>query len=149
MNFAVDNIIWYRVKLEDGTQGYVASNFISLVEEIPEGETYKIEGEYIYTVPGAKLEQIEGATSTSAVFGTGASLTLNETEYALIMLGDANGDGAINSGDLLKIQKHLLQVTLLDSLSSKSADVNQDGNINSGDLLKIQKHLLNVSKINL
>ena len=68
--------------------------------------------------------------------------------YDVVIYGDVNGDGNINSGDLLRVQKHLLKVINLDNTPYiKAADANRDNNINSGDLLKIQKHLLNVSKI--
>ena len=62
--------------------------------------------------------------------------------------GDANGDGVINSGDLLAIQKHLLGVKIItDPARINAADANGDGVINSGDLLKIQKYLLGVSSL--
>ena len=70
-------------------------------------------------------------------------------QYDCVLYGDANGDGIINSADLLKIQKHLLNVSQLnDGANIKAADANKDGLINSGDLLRIQKYLLNVSEIN-
>lgn len=58
--------------------------------------------------------------------------------------GDANGDGNIDSADLLKVQKHLLGVNKLTGIYYEAADTNSDGSIDSADLLKIQKYLLTV-----
>ncbi len=88
--------------------------------------------------------------SDDTLIGTGATVkpTAESTEiYTIVKLGDANGDGAINSGDLLKIQKHLLKVKIMEEINEKASDLNKDTAVNSGDLLKIQKHLLNVKKI--
>ena len=69
-------------------------------------------------------------------------------KYTISVLGDVNGDGKMNSADLLAIQKDLLKVKEIDSKARNiAADVNQDKVINSADLLKIQKQLLGVSKI--
>ena len=71
-----------------------------------------------------------------------------DDKYTISVLGDVNGDGTIDSGDLLAIQKDLLNAKKLNTKAKQlSADVNQDGIIDSGDLLKIKKQLLGVSKI--
>ncbi len=57
-------------------------------------------------------------------------------------MGDAQGDGNINSGDLLRIKKYLLGDSNLEGVYYTAADTNFDNNINSGDLLKIKKYLL-------
>lgn len=69
-------------------------------------------------------------------------------KYTVVKKGDVNGDGIINSADLLAVQKHLLKVkSISGTVYGVSADMNKDENINSADLLKIQKYLLGVSSI--
>ena len=80
----------------------------------------------------------------TAIAGTGCTINGN---YTIIMLGDTNGDGKINSGDLFNIQKNLLQNTTVEDYIRKSMDANKDGKINSGDLFIIQKHLLGKGNI--
>ena len=69
----------------------------------------------------------------------------NVTAYSK---GDPNGDGNINSGDLLIIKKHLIgSMNVTDEKVIKAMDINGDGNVNSGDLLLVRKHLIGTYKI--
>ena len=91
--------------------------------------------------------------STGRVIGddekVGTGYKVNN-ELTIVKKGDCNEDADINSADLLKIQKHLLEVKKIEEEDIKqSADANNDGNINSADLLKIQKYLLGATKIEL
>ena len=61
--------------------------------------------------------------------------------YINIVRGDVNGDGLINSADLLKIVRHLKNLATLDAVNWTAADCNEDKKINSADLLKIVKFL--------
>ena len=81
---------------------------------------------------------------------TGMTLKLttnSEAIYKILIYGDNNGDGEIDIIDLLKVQKHILEVNKLNDVYLKSSDVNKDGAVDIIDLLKIQKHILNVNKI--
>lgn len=74
-------------------------------------------------------------------------ITINNStdfEYILSYLGDVNSDGEINSGDYVKIRKHIMgteNITL--DVIKKAADVNSDGEINSSDYVKIRKYIMN------
>lgn len=87
---------------------------------------------------------------TDGLLGTGFQITLvgqtSET-YNVIVYGDASGDGKVNSLDLLKVQKNILEDSNLSSSEQKAADVSGDGKINSLDLLKIQKYILEGTEI--
>ena len=63
-------------------------------------------------------------------------------EYTNIVIGDINGDGVINSADLLKIRQHLLKINILSGAYFLSSDINYDSLINSADLLRVRQHLL-------
>lgn len=90
-------------------------------------------------VKDGKGKEITGKTNV----GTGYTVTVNKKTYTIVKKGDVNGDANINSGDLLKLQKHLLKDTnIVGTPYGNAADSNNDGKLNSGDLLKIQKFLL-------
>lgn len=87
--------------------------------------------------------------------GTGTKIQLIEKEnnmvvieYSLIIYGDVNGDGKINSVDLLVLQRHILEIEKLDLISQKAGNINKDGKKpTSVDLLKIQRHILQIQEI--
>ncbi len=90
---------------------------------------------------------------TSGNVGTGDVLYLRDgsgkvvKSYSVVIYGDVNGDGEISIVDLLRVQRHLLNVSKIEGIYSSAADVTKDGKLTIADLLRIQRHLLNVSKI--
>ena len=107
----------------------------------------KIDGDRLIVIPTASLKDIN--SSASGDLKTNGTIKIYNNSYTVIMLGDTNEDGEINSADLLKVVKHLNGTSKLGETAVKSADVNQDNTVNSADLLKIVKHLIGSSKINL
>ena len=69
-------------------------------------------------------------------------------EYQIIIYGDVNGDGKINSVDLLVLQRHILEIETLDDIYQKSANIRKNANKPSSvDLLSIQRHILGLQII--
>lgn len=94
------------------------------------------------------------ALSEEDNIGTGSKLILkNELEqvvyeYTFIVYGDVNGDGEINSLDVLIIQKHILELKEITGIFLKSANTSKNGELPSSlDVLKIQKHILEIKYI--
>ena len=86
------------------------------------------------------------------VLYTGGKTTITKglSEYRVftnVVTGDVNGDGAINSADLLRIRQHLLSVITLNGAYARAADINYDNSINSADLLRERQHLLGTKVI--
>ena len=164
-----DNHYWDYVITADGAKGYVARDYLRdkngnvpglyMKSEIKKDDSAK----EVNVTPTATIDQIkkqlgdvtitraDGSQVDSNVSKTGDIIIINGEKYELVKMGDAQGDGIINSADLLRIQKYLLGVTELpkDSAYYKASDTNLDETINSADLLKIQKYLLGVGNLNI
>lgn len=88
-----------------------------------------------------------------AIIGTGCKIQAKENgkilrEYQVILYGDVNGDGKINSVDLLVLQRHILEIETLEEIYQKSANIRKNTNKPSSvDLLLIQRHILNLQII--
>ena len=70
-----------------------------------------------------------------------------EDEYTNVVIGDINGDGIINSSDLLRVRQHLLGINVLEGYKFLSSDINYDNTINSSDLLRMRQHLIGSKSI--
>lgn len=111
------------------------------------------ESNQVSTVPGATVKDfanligkdVVAKNAKGQVLASDAKLAtgcvINDT-YTVAVLGDVNGDGEINSGDLFYTQKYLLKQLQFNECTREACDVNKDGEINSGDLFYIQKYLL-------
>ena len=87
------------------------------------------------------------------IVGTGSKILVKENgvllrEYTIIVYGDSNGDGKINSVDLLVLQRHILELQKLDSIFIKASNVRKTSSKPSSvDLLLIQRHILGLQEI--
>lgn len=86
--------------------------------------------------------------------GTGSKLIIKNQndqiiyQYKFILYGDVNGDGNINSLDVLVLQKHILEIKLLEQEFLKAGNISRNGAIPSSlDVLKLQKHILEIKLI--
>ena len=77
--------------------------------------------------------------------GTGFKV---QDKYTVVKKGDINGDGKVDTADLLAIQKQLLKIASIESgIKTKAADTNNDTKIDTADLLAIQKKILKICDI--
>jgi endoglucanase len=98
-----------------------------------------------FTIDGIVTGGEEEVTTTATDSGevtttTEDSSTIEDTD---IVLGDANGDGEVNSVDVLAVKKHVLKMVDLDDEAIKRCDViGGDGEVQANDLLLIKKYVL-------
>ena len=96
--------------------------------------------------------------SNESLVGTGSKIQIYANdqeeqqnlicEYEIIVYGDVTGDGKINSVDLLKLQRHILEIDKLETIYQKAGNINKNGKKPSSlDLLLIQRHILGLKII--
>ena len=115
--------------------------------------SYTMESKKITGTSGALLNIILNVASTHTA-GTfeadidnivftktnGTQIKLNSAKFNIevhkAMLGDANGDGEINVGDIVEIVKDILHKTT-SRFVREAADVNEDGDVNVTDIVLV------------
>lgn len=91
--------------------------------------------------------------SDNDLVGTGCKILVKENgkilrSYVIILYGDSNGDGKINTVDLLVLQRHILEIEQIESIYLKASNVRKDGKKpTSVDLLLLQRHILGLQII--
>ncbi len=78
----------------------------------------------------------------NSLLTTGSTVMLNGQVLTVIIIGDVNGDGKINSTDFMQVRKQYLGLFSMSEYNLIAADVNTDGKINSTDFMQIRKHYL-------
>jgi len=81
-------------------------------------------------------------TDDNKVIATGIQFKYNSEIFTAVVYGDLNGDGKINSADLLKMRQHLLGTSVLSGAYKEAGSIATGTTINSADLLRIRQHLL-------
>ena len=100
----------------------------------------------IYNVNNKLLEDND-------LVGTGSYINISSggntiIEYKVLIYGDVNGDGKINSVDLLVLQRHILEIEKLNGIFLRAGNINKNGkNPSSIDSLLIQRHILDLQII--
>ncbi len=100
-----------------------------------------------------KVFNSDGSEKQSGIMGTGNVVKIYNSEnkeklsYQIVIYGDVNGDGKINSVDIGLLQRHILTLSTLNGCYFKSCDVTGDGKCNSVDFARIQRHILQLAFI--
>ena len=58
------------------------------------------------------------------------------------IIGDGNGDGTVNSSDLVVLKKVLLNFTIINDVIKNVCDINADGKTNILDFILLEKYIL-------
>ena len=109
----------------------------------------KIKTNYQIEVINNNGEKIEG----NSLIGTGSIIKILDNtqiimQYNVVMYGDVNGDGKINSVDLLVLQRHILEIQKFSGVFLKAGNIRKNGkNPSSIDCLLIQRHILGLQDI--
>ena len=163
---------WDKVTTSSGVVGYVVredpDTKQAWIEPLDSGSSssggttngFKIEESNMICEPNIKVSDIKkvykdavvknGKTtvSDSSNVGTGYSLTCDGKTYTIIVLGDVNSDGKVNTGDTLAMSQHIENFKKITGTNNlKAADVNEDGKVNTGDSLPLRQHVENFKKI--
>jgi beta-N-acetylglucosaminidase len=92
-------------------------------------------------------------TQAADLVGTGSQVQVLlqgvvQRTYTVLLYGDVNGNGKINSSDLNTLFLHVLGSKTVDSIYQLAADANHNGKVNSADLNTIFQHVLGQLTIN-
>lgn len=115
----------------------------------------------ITVVPDVTLNDLTSATKDSViaknqngeVLSADAKLatgTVVNDKYTVVMLGDVNGDGEVDTGDTFLLKLVVLGLKQLDAeCFKKASDINNDSSIDTGDTFLLKKQVLNIENITL
>jgi hypothetical protein len=79
--------------------------------------------------------------------GTGAKINLYSNgkladTLTVVVLGDIDGSGAVDSTDYMRIKATMLKTAQLSTLETEAADVDGNGEIDATDYMRIKSHFL-------
>lgn len=108
----------------------------------------RIVGHVLYAQPGVTAAKLRAAfpqaevdvyTASSAPASgrlkTGMSALIDDTLYTVIVPGDINGSGTVNTADLRLLQRVLVGETELNDTAALAADLNENGRPDAADLV--------------
>ena len=149
---------WHRIRLSDGTMGYVASNYLEVTETYT-GEKIRKDGNNILCEPNVTVEIIKKSYSNAVVknmngevvtggIATGYTVEIDGRTYTIVKRGDADGDGGITASDYVLVKNYLRKKEKLSDVEKIGADADGDGEISAGDYVLIRNFLREKENIN-
>ena len=144
------------IKEEMGEAEYTLSSDIYVLGEYITGvEPGTAVADFVngFVCEGAQLKVVNanGSDETGTV-GTGDRLAVYVNGEVvelrdIIIYGDISGDGVITILDLVRINRHTLNISALSGTQLLAADVNRNGNVNIQDLVMVNRHTLGIAAI--
>jgi hypothetical protein len=114
-------------------------------------------GAYTWSVSSGSLPSGISLSSNGSLSGTptaagNSSVTIGVSDGQLSAtkvfnivvsprLGDVNGDGAVNTADITKVERIIVGL----DATTTSADANQDGKVNAADVTKVERIIAGLS----
>ena len=164
---------WDKIILQNGIIGYIYQNYVKELPEINikfqaplKVNNFQISGlennKNLVSYIKSKLEcnfTIEIVDNKNQILndndtiGSGCKIRIRDSnniikEYEIILYGDTNGDGKIDSVDLLVLQRHILEIEPIKEIYKIASNVRKNGKEPSSiDLLLIQQHILELREI--
>lgn len=92
----------------------------------------------IYDKSGKSLNETSVVKSASVIK---IKLSSDTIEYKLSVLGDLNGSGTIDAGDVAKLYQNVKKINTFDRVDMLAGDVKKDGEILVNDVSMLYKHL--------
>ena len=86
------------------------------------------------------------AVSGTAPIGNGYTVkTANSDKYTIVVSGDVNGNGQVDTSDYIAMSAHIKSLSVLNAVAEKAADSNGDGAVTSTDYVTMGTHLKGAS----
>ncbi len=132
---------------------FVPVEGITLTDEYILGASEKLGVEQVKALFENNPELLEVDLNGKAYAGTGATVALKNTDgevlqtLTLIIKGDCDGSGTVNSFDYLLIRSTVLGLFTPDDIQKIAADLVPNGNIDSMDYLLARSHVLGIYNI--
>ncbi len=90
---------------------------------------------------GVTLEKDGVALASTANVPNGAVVTKGGASYAVIVKGDVDGDGTVNTGDYVMVKRACMNNLVLEGLDFVAADITEDG-LDVFDYLLVKRHFM-------
>lgn len=79
--------------------------------------------------------------------GTGTTVKIDNKEYKIIKIGDANGDGDTDEIDAILILRKSIDIIQFNNIQNEAADVDKDGSSDEIDALRILRYTIGLNEI--
>lgn len=131
------------------SDAYVIGKYITGVEQRTSVETFMAG----FTCEDGTLKLLDASgNEKTGVVGTGDRLAVYvdgvlANYIEVVIYGDVSGDGSVTIADLVRLNRHTLNINKLSGSALVAADVNKNGSVNIQDLVMVNRCILGVGSI--